>query len=470
MNNSRRDFIKKTSYASFALAASNPMGSGRQPDKNLFSSQHHQEFNMSGYAAPSLDTVRVGVIGLGGRGRGNTSRLTRIEGVQISAVCDLRVEAVELGLNRINEESPISHSPATYSGSEDEWKKLCERDDIDLVMINTPWNLHAPQAIYAMEQGKHVAVEVPVAVNIEECWALVKTSEKTRRHCMMMSNPCYRDFDMMTLGMARDGFFGEIIHGEGAYIHDLRRHNFSKRQYQNMWRLKENATRNGNLYPTHGLGTICNIMDLNCGDQMDYMISVSSHDFMMGDMAKELADEDAFYKPFVGKNYRGNMNVSIIRTVKGRTITLQHDVTSPRPGVRFNLISGTKGAAQARPIARIATSHRGWLSEQEYTSLEKEYTPNISKQVGELAQQVGGHGGMDTLMLWRLIDCLRNGLPLDMSVYDGVLWSAMAPLSEWSVANGSVPVDVPDFTSGSWKTNDRGMDIDISRGGTTKII
>lgn len=468
--NSRKDFIKKAGFASLGFIG---MGASSSKDEfaiqNPFQTDYEQVFNMSGYAAPPIETVRVGVIGLGGRGTGTTARLTRIEGAEIKALCDLQQEAAEAALERINRDSPVSHEPDIYAGSEDIWMEMCERDDIDLVIINTPWDLHAPMAIYAMEQGKHVVTEVPIATTIEDCWELVKTSERTRQHCMMLSNPCYRDFDMMALGMARDGYFGEIIHAEGAYIHDLRHLNFSKDQYQNMWRLRQNATRNGNLYPTHGLGTICNIMDINCGDQMSHLVSVSSNDFMMGEMAKELAAEDPFFEEFTDKEFRGNINSTIIRTHNGRTILLQHDVTSPRPGIRFNLVSGTDGVAQARP-PRVAKNHDGWLPDEEYATLEEKYTPEISKQVGDLARQVGGHGGMDTMMLWRLIDCLRNGIPLDMSVYDGVLWSAMAPLSEWSVANGSKPVAIPDFTSGSWQTNERGMDIELQRGATTQII
>lgn len=469
-NGNRRDFIRKAGLASLGFVG---MGASSSEDEfaiqNPFQTDYKQVFNMSGYAAPPIETVRVGVIGLGGRGTGTTARLTRIEGVDIKALCDLQQEAAESALERINRDSPVSHAPEIYAGTEDIWMELCDRDDIDLVIVNTPWDLHAPMAIYAMEQGKHVVTEVPIATTIEDCWELVKTSERTRRHCMMLSNPCYRDFDMMALSMARDGYFGEIIHAEGAYIHDLRHLNFSKTHYQDMWRLRQNASRNGNLYPTHGLGTICNIMDINCGDQMSHLVSVSSNDFMMGEMAKELAAEDPFFEEFADKEYRGNINSTIIRTHNGRTILLQHDVTSPRPGIRFNLVSGTKGVAQARP-PRVAKSHDGWLPDEEFTGLQKQYTPEISKQVGDLARQVGGHGGMDTMMLWRLIDCLRNGIPLDMSVYDGVLWSAMAPLSEWSVANGSKPVAIPDFTSGAWKTNERGMDIELQRGATTQII
>lgn len=284
----------------------------------------------------------------------------------------------------------------------------------------------------------------------------------------MLENCCYDFFEMLTLNMARQGYFGEIVHGEGAYIHDLMKLNFDKEGYYNMWRLRENMERNGNLYPTHGLGPICQVMNINRGDQMDYLVSVSSNDFQMGKMAQELASTDSFFQEFAGKNYRGNMNTTTIRTKKGRTIMIQHDVTSPRPYSRIHLVSGTEGVARKWPLpGRIAKGHE-WVSPEEFKALEEQYTPAITKKLGEMAKQIGGHGGMDFLMDWRLIDCLRNGLPLDQNVYDAALWSAIAPLSEWSVANRSTSIDVPDFTAGAWEKN-APVDISIDKGGTTKV-
>ncbi len=323
-------------------------------------------------------------------------------------------------------------------------------------------------AIYAMNQGKHVCVEVPAAGTIDQCWELVETSERTRKHCMMLENCCYDFFELLTLNMARQGFFGEIIHGEGAYIHDLRDHNFSKEYYHGMWRLKENQ-RNGSLYPTHGLGPIAQIMDINRGDRMDYMVSVSSDDLMMHQIADDLAAADDFYAPFAGKTYRGNMNSTTIRTVRGRTMLIQHDVTSPRPYSRIHLVSGTKAVASKYPDPpRISVGHE-WVSEEEFKSIEEKYRPKIVARVGELAKEVGGHGGMDFIMDWRTIDCLRNGLALDQDVYDAALWSAIAPLSEWSVANRSNSIDVPDFTRGSWKNN-QPVDISLEKGGSTGVL
>lgn len=465
----RKEFLKITGLAGLAgagvLAGCNTKdNNGKSP----FPLTHNQEFNMSGYAAPMLDTVRIGIVGIGNRGSGAVRRLSRIEGTDIVALCDVRPDQVHAALDFLQD---TNHSPDTYTDGEDDWKRMCEREDIDLIYICTPWHLHTPQAVFAMNRGKHAATELPAAKTIEECWQLVETSERTRQHCMMLGNVCYDFFEMMTLNMARQGFFGDIIHGEGAYIHDLMGHNFSKDTYQDLWRLKENAGRDGNIYPPHSIGPIAKSMNINCGDKMDFLVSMSSNDFMMAARAQELAEEDSFWEPFTDKDYRGNINTTMIKTRKGRTIMLQHDVSSPRPYSRIHLISGTKGIARKWPMpARIATSHEGWLPEERLQEFEEEYTPEITKRVGEMARQVGGHGGMDTLMDWRLIDCLRNGLPLDMDVYDAALWSAIGPLSEWSVANQFTSLKVPDFTSGAWETNTPGMDINLEKGGTTKII
>lgn len=471
MKNNRREFLRISGLAGISLAGAGVINGSiakdniSHPIQRQVRGKSREPFNMSGYAAPKLDTVRIGFIGLGNRGPAAVKRIRHIEGVDIKALCDLRPEKANAA-KKLLEGS--SHNPDVYTGKEDEWKKMCEREDIDLVYIATPWDLHTPMAVYAMEQGKHAASEVPAATTMEECWQLVETSERTRRHCMMLENCCYDFFELLTLNMTRQGFFGEIIHGEGAYIHDLLEGNFSKEKNYKMWRLKENIGRNGNLYPTHGLGPVCQIMDINRGDKMDYLVSMSSDDFMMQDMARRLAASDDTYQPFVGKTFRGNMNTTTIRTDKGRTIMLQHDVTSPRPYSRIHLVSGTKGIARKWPEpARIATGHE-WASAEEFESLEEKYTPEITKRLGAMAKKIGGHGGMDFLMDWRLIDCLRNGLPLDMDVYDAALWSAIAPLSEWSVANRSNSVDVPDFTAGAWKTN-KPVDISLQKGGTTKV-
>ncbi|WP_316810959.1 Gfo/Idh/MocA family oxidoreductase [Pedobacter heparinus] len=457
--NNRRDFLKLTGIAGAGLLAgcgtrNLATGSGIVSD----SVKHTQKFNMSGYAAPALSTVRIGFIGVGNRGAAAVKRMAKIEGVEIKAICDLRPEKATASKQAI---ANTPHKPDLYSGAENEWKKVCERSDIDLIYIATPWNLHTPMAVFSMEHDKHVAVEVPAAETVEECWQLIETSEKTKKHCMMLENCCYDFFELLTLNMARQGFFGEVVHAEGAYLHDLLEENFAKEKYQNMWRLRDNY-QSGNLYPTHGLGPVAQVMDINRGDKMDYLVSVSSNDFMMAPMAKDLAAKDDFYKEFAGKSFRGNMNVTTIRTSKGKTIMIQHDVTSPRPYSRLHLISGTKAIAQKYPLpARIATNHLNWVTPEEMKALEAKYQPPIVKKIGEMAKKVGGHGGMDFMMDWRLIDCLRNGLPLDMDVYDAASWSVIKPLSEISVANRSNSIDIPDFTGGSWKAN-KPVDITLS--------
>ncbi len=363
-----------------------------------------------------------------------------------------------------------------FFGSEDAWKKLVELPDLDVIYTCTPWVLHTPICLYAMENGKHAISEVPLARTIDEAWSLVETSERTRKHCMMLENCCYDFFELLTLNMARQGMFGDIIHGEGAYIHNLLEMNFRKPKddqqtdgaYTDMWRLKENATRNGNLYPTHGLGPICQVLNINRGDRMEYLASVSTNDFSMAPKEKELDASDPFYDQWKTNKFRGNHNTTIIRTALGKSIMVQHDVSSTQPYSRIHQVKGTKGMALKYPQQMIALGE-GWLKEEDFANVWAEHTPEIVKRVGEMAKKVGGHGGMDFIMDWRLIDCLRNGLPLDQDVYDGATWSSVAPLSEWSVANNCQSIAVPDFTGGSWKTN-KPHGINLETGGTTAVL
>jgi hypothetical protein len=477
MKSNRRNFFKLSGLAGISLVGANILPiCVSATEKNAVSNldqireqaikQRNQKFNMSGYAAPKIETVRVGFIGLGSRGPGHVTNVSLLEGVDIKALCDIVPEKVDKVKKSL---AGSGFSPEIYTVEAEAWKKMCDRDDIDLIYIATPWNMHTPMAVYAMEHGKHVCIEVPAATTLEECWQLVETSEKTRKHCMMMENCCYDFFELLTLNMARQGFFGEIVHCEGAYIHNLLGLNFSKTDYWEMWRLKENAGRRGNLYPTHGLGPVCQVMGINRGDKMDFLVSVMSKDFQMNETAKKLAATDKFYKQFVDKPYRGNMTTSTISTSLGRTIMVQHDVTSPNVYSRIHKISGTIGAALKYPLPGKISVDDNWVSPEEYKAIEEKYTPEIIKKIGEMAKQVGGHGGMDFLMDWRTIDCLRNGLALDQDVYDAALWSSIAPLSEWSVANRSNSIDVPDFTGGSWKTN-QPVDLLLVKGGNTKVI
>ena len=461
MSTNRRSFIRNVAMGSGALAVTLPHSTeaSTQPVTPA-------TFNMCGYAAPKLKTVRVGVVGLGMRGPGAVDRLSYIEGVEITALCDKYSDRVEKA-QQILTKKGLAKAKA-YSGEEG-WKALCESKDVDLVYVTTPWHLHTPISVYAMKNGKHAASEVPAAKTIDECWELVETSEKTKQHMMMLENCCYDFFELLTLNMIRNGLFGEIVHAEGAYIHDLSKdYLFNKNAYADMWRLKENIQNNGSLYPTHGLGPIAQSMNINRGDKFDHLVSMSTNDFSLGMMAREMASKDEFFKPYEGKTYRGNMNTTLIRTDLGKTLMVQHDVSTPRPYSRIHLVSGTKGIAQKWPgPERIGFGH-GWMKQDELNKMREQYTPPIVKHIGDIAKNVGGHGGMDFIMDWRLIDCLRNGLPLDQDVYDAASWSCVFPLSGTSVANKSKSIDVPDFTRGAWKNN-KPHDMTLNGGGTTGV-
>jgi hypothetical protein len=467
MSNNRREFLKWSGLAGIGLAGGGLLkGFAGEAGKAV---KHRQRFNMSGYAAPKLNKVRIGIIGLGNRGPSHLETMRMIDGVEIRALCDLLPVRAEAARKRLD---GTIHKPELYSGTPDAWRKLCEQADLDLIMITTPYYMHADMAVYAMECGKHAASEVPAAATVEECWKLVETAERTRKHCMMLENYAYGFFQLLTLNLARKGFFGDVVHGECAYNTSKMGNNFSKSMYWNMWWLRLYASKKGNIYPTHGLGSVAQIMDINRGDRFDYLVSVESNDFMMQAKARELAAGDGFFNEFADRNFRGNMNSTLIRTVKGRTILVQHDATSPQgPHTTIHHITGTKAIAQEYPLpARISRNLSGWLPQADYDALVKENTPVIITRIGELTKQVGGHGGGDLLEDWRLVDCLLNGLPLDQDVYDAAAWSSIGPLSEWSVLNRSNSIDIPDFTAGAWERNAPNMDINLTRGGFTRIL
>ncbi|MEG2239482.1 MAG: Gfo/Idh/MocA family oxidoreductase [Alistipes sp.] len=403
-------------------------------------------------AVDPIPVVRVGFVGLGMRGSEAVRRYTYLEGVEIAAICDKETANVEKVKTFLAEHN--LPEPAVYTGEEG-YKQLCEDADLDLVYICTDWEMHVPIALCAMEHGHHAAVEVPAATSIEECWQLVDMAERTQRHCMMLENCCYDFFEMATLNMAQKGLFGTLVHAEGAYIHDLRSLQFNQENgYVDMWRLKYNTDHTGNPYATHGLGPVSQILNIHRGDKMDYLVSVSSDQFGMTEYATQKfgKDSELAKTPYA----LGDMNTTIIRTHKGRTILIQHDITSPRPYNRHHLISGTKGFAQKYPVQSLAfepNAHAA-LSPEQLDSVLTLYEHPITKQIGEIARKVGGHGGMDFIMDYRLIYCLHNGLPLDEDVYDAAEWSCIGELSETSVRHKGMPVAIPDFTRGDWEKTD----------------
>jgi len=409
---------------------------------------------MTAFAVAPIGKVRVGVVGLGMRGPGAVHRLAAIPGVEVAALCDLYPERVAVQQQWLAENGK---PPAREYSGEEGYKAMCE-SDLDLVYVVTPWQLHAKIGLYAMECGKHTAIEVPAAMNLEECWALVETAERTGRHCMQLENCCYGEVEMLTLNLVRQGMLGDIVHGEGAYIHDLRDLNYldpAQGGYQGYWRLKWNTQHNGNIYPTHGLLPIMQAMNVNRGDRLDYLTCVASAQIGMDSYARLKFGEDSWQAKLHPRH--GDMSTTVIRTVKGRTIMVQHDVTSARPYSRINLVSGTQGILSDYPLRMAIASAPGegahqWASPEETARIREQFKHPLWKVAGELAVKMGGHGGMDFLMDLRLCYCLQNGLPLDMDVYDLAASCSICELSERSALNRGASVDVPDFTRGGWKT------------------
>jgi hypothetical protein len=398
-----------------------------------------------GMPFPAMPRVRVGMIGVGERGSFLLKLLLTLEGVQVRAVCD--IVADKAAQARAAVEQAGQPAPAVFTAGERDFETLCRRDDIDLVVIATPWEWHVPMAVAAMEHGHHAAVEVPAAVTVEDCWRLVDTSERTRRHCMMLENCCYGRNEMMVLQLVRAGRLGEVLHGEAAYIHDLRDILLEKKS-EGLWRRAWHTRRDGNLYPTHGLGPVARYMDDNRGDRLERLVSMSGPSRGLQLARDQLPADDSRR----GERYRcGDMNVSLIRTARGRTIVLQHDVVSPRPYDRINLISGTKGAFRDYPPRIYFDGQKEKHDWQPVEPLFAEWDHPLWKETDRLADKRDGHGGMDFVMLYRLIQCLQQGLPPELDVYDAASWSAAGPLADASVAQGNAPVMFPDFTRGRWR-------------------
>ena len=398
-----------------------------------------------GMAFEPREKVRLGLVGCGGRGSGVLKEFLAVEGVEVTAVCDVVKDAALKAQAAV--ERAGHKPPAVYANGDHDFENLFKRDDVDLAYLASPWDWHVPMAVAAMTNGKHAFVEVPAATTIADCWKLVDTSEKTRRHCLMLENCCYGYNELMVLNMVRDGLFGDLLHGEGAYLHDLRRLLFEDRS-EGLWRRIPHTSHNGNLYPTHGLGPVANYMGINRGDRFDYLVSMSSPERGLDAWRKAHIPADS--PKWKEKYLCGDMNTSLIKTANGLTISLQHDVVNPHPYDRINLIAGAKGIFRDYP-ARIYLDNP---DSEEYTPIDQykeKYEHPLWKHQGELARKMGGHGGMDFVMVYRLTECMRQGIAPDFDVYDAAAWSAPGPLSQESVANGSAPVKFPDFTRGKWK-------------------
>ena len=439
-NISRRSFIQRS-----ALGGAGLVIAGEILTSEVLAAPKTANATMMGVPFEAKDRVRLGIIGVGGRGTSLLKDLLGVDKVEIKAICDLVPEKVTHAQEMVTKAG--QPQPTGFTKGELDFKNLNQLE-LDIVYIATPWNWHVPMALDVMKNGKHAAVEVPTCTTLQECWDIVDTSEATRKHCIILENCCYGEMEMMVLNMVRDGVFGTITHGEAAYLHDLRKI-LTSNEGEGLWRRFPHMKRNGNLYPTHGLGPVAHYMDIHRGDRFDYMVSMSSLEASLSEFVKSNFPEG---DPRRSEKYIcGDMNTSIIRTVKGRTILLQHDVVSARPYSRLNHILGTKGAFADYP-PRVFVDGQEKEEWQNVDSFREKYQHPLWKNTGDLARKMGGHGGMDYIMNYRLMDCIKRGLPPDIDVYDAAAWSAPTPLSEASVSQNGAPQKFPDFTRGKWST------------------
>lgn len=441
---SRRDLLRVAGAASAALAL-RPGSDAQAAGAPASAGPATGHESMIGVPFEKRDVVRVGLVGCGGRGMSLLPDLLGIPHVEVRAVCDVvpaKVAAAQALV--VKAKRP---QPAGFQGGDHDYERLCRRDDLDLVYVATPWNWHVPMAVAAMESGKHVGVEVPAANTLEECWTLVDTSERTRRHCVILENCCYGYAELAVLRMVKEGLLGEILHAEAAYNHDLREILFAA-EGEGLWRRFEHLNRNGNLYPTHGLGPVARCMDVNRGDRFATMVSMSSPERGLTEWRKRHVPAG---DPRWQETYRcGDVNTSLIQTALGRTIVLQHTVATPHPYDRINLVSGTKGIFRGYPDRLYVDGTRPERWSKFDKKPRRRWEHPLWTQLGKLARK-SGHGGMDYVMSWRLVQTMREGLVPDLDVYDAAAWSAPAPLSEASVARGGAPVEFPDFTRGRWQ-------------------
>jgi len=470
--NSRRKFLKTIGAAGAGLAAANVIAK----TVNSAPARPSGAKYLGGFVAPKLDTIKVAVIGCGARGGTHYHHLSFFEGTEVVGICDLHKDLCERAKKKVlrNGKGKRHQKVKLYHGDKHAYKKMLKETKPDLVYVVTPWEWHTPMAIDAMKAGAHVCVEVPLATSIEETWQLIDTAEKTQKHCMMLENVNYGREELMFLNMCRKGIFGELTHGEAAYIHELRgqMHSVDRGRGTGSWRTGHWANENGNLYPTHGLGPVAQYMNIGrTDDTFRRLVSFSSPSKDRPLWVEKNTKSDSKLRK-IDFSKGCDINTSIIKTMAGRTIMVQWDESSPRPYTRHNLIQGTKGTGKGFPFGIALdykegeglpenlfkllagknkhTNYHSWATDPK--AFFAEFDHPLYKRVEDVAKKLGGHGGMDAIMNFRVLECLHEGQPFDQNLYEGCLWSAVTPLSRKSVAEDGMPQDFPDFTRGQWKT------------------
>lgn len=426
-----------------AGATSSPTGEGDSPSR--------EGESMMGVPFEPRDTARMGIVGLGNRGTAMLEQILEVPGVEVTALSD--VDAAKAGRAAEVVADRGNPAPAQHTRGEDDFENLCARDDVDFVYVASPWEWHAPMALAAMRGGKHVGVECPIAPSIEDLWELVDTSERTRRHLVQLENCCYGRNEMRVLRMAHERKFGTLLYGAGGYVHNLQQELFSKTYYAGEWRRAWHTKRDGDLYPTHGLGPVSSYMDINRGDRLVRLTSMGSPAASLADYRQRHVPEDdeAWQEDYV----ESDVTMSLIQTERGRVIHLMHDVSSPHPYSRLNQLGGSKGAFQDYPprvYVEPDMSGHEWGDFEGYADYDHWLWKEVEPGPG------GGHGGMDYMMLYRLAQTMKLGLAPDIDVYDSATWSAPFALSAASIARGGEPVAFPDFTRGEWKKPHPGVD------------
>ncbi len=436
-NLSRRAFIEASAAASVAATLGAKAGAAQAEARG--------ESGADFFRTAPIPVVRVGFVGCGLQGTEHIKNLLDIEGVELRAVCDIVPEKTERAQTLAREAG--KREPKAFTRGPRDFERLCAEEDLDLVYTATPWEWHVSVMLAAMKNGKHAASEVPAAQTVEDCWKLVETAERLQKHCLLMENCCYDRPELMVLHMLRKGLFGEAMHAEVGYQHDLREIKFETRD-EGLWR-RAHATRlNANLYPTHGLGPAAQAMGINRGDQFDYLVAMASQSRGLQDFQREHLPED---DPRRKERYvLGDVHTAMIKTKLGKTIYLVHDTNLPRPYARYNLFQGSKGIYSGFPPRFYFD---GQKPEHRYRPLE-EFAAEWDHPLWKADRVINakhGHGGMDFLEDLRLVECLQQGQPTDYDVYDAAAWSCMVELTATSNAARSKAVDVPDFTRGRWK-------------------
>jgi hypothetical protein len=444
----RRDFIQKTALAS-SLSLIPNINFGSKPEEKK---------------------VRLGFIGVGLRGRNHLEMAMFRDDVEINAICDIDPNSIAESLKLIKAKG--RKEPALYQKGESDFENMVKRDDLDGIIIATPWEWHVPMSLASMKAGKYTGVEVSATVTLQESWDLVNTFEKTGSHCMILENVCYRRDVMAVLNMVRQNMFGELIHLQCGYQHDLRgvKFNDGKSAYgkgvefgakgfsEAKWRTQHSIDRNGDVYPTHGLGPVAEMLDINRGNRFLYLTSIASksrglHDYIVKNGGKDHPNAKVNFK-------LGDVVTTLIKCANGETIMISHDTNLPRPYSLNFRVQGTEGIwmddNKSIYLDGVTKTHDRWEPFKEY---QEKFDHPLWKTHAQSAENAG-HGGIDYFVLRAFIESIKRKVAPPIDVYDAAVWSAISPLSEQSIAKGSAPVEIPDFTRGKWKTNKRIFGLD----------